>query len=132
MRISLFSSFLSVIVLLVSCSYSKEENSRFIDGLYVEKAYYDFGEVNKKHLQHIPFLFKLENKNGKTITINKIDVSCDCVKLKKIPNSIKPGKTGHIEGFIETNGQSGKLSKILFVNFNEKQVILLRVTGIIE
>ena len=109
-----------------------EMESRMVDGLYATKAYFDFGTVNKSQMRQVLFSFPLENKGEKDIHIDGVDVSCGCLVIDKFPEKILSGKEDTLRGHILTENLRGKVSKPIFVNFDNHQVMLLRVLGTVN
>ena len=125
---------LSLIIgwLFIGCSGNGEKKSRSVGNMYVEQAYFNCGEMNKSQTHIKNFHFVLENKGANVISIHNIDVSCGCVKIDSAPQTILPGKEEMISGHIDITNQSGKLTKPIYVNFDDNQVVLLRIIGRIK
>lgn len=119
-------------ILIMGCSGTKSDESRTVDGLYVEKAYIDCGLMKKSEKEEIKFVFHLKNIGKHSIRIHKVDVSCPCVHIEEIPKEIKAKEIKEIKGKVNIKNQYGKISKPIFVNFNTDQVMLLRIIGRVE
>lgn len=112
------------------CSKKDIRNERLQNGLYVKSAYYDFGKIDKSKNVRANFEFELANRNRHDITIKDIDVSCDCIIIENIPKVIHKDNKQIIRGYVKIKDFKGKISKPIFVNFDDN-VILLRIIGTI-
>ncbi|MDE6610387.1 MAG: hypothetical protein K2K33_07510, partial [Muribaculaceae bacterium] len=52
------------------------------------------------------------------LVINKIDISCNCLKIIDYPDSLFAGQTGEITGEIDFKNQSRHLRKSIFITYN--------------
>lgn len=82
-------------------------------------------------MDSIQFTFKLTNNSNDLIKIHGIDKSCDCISVCSFPKEIKPNTTHYFMGKIG-NTQSGKINKSIFVNYDDSEVLILRITGEVE
>jgi trehalose/maltose hydrolase-like predicted phosphorylase len=126
--------FIVIIVMMtgviISCTKSSETEKRH-GGIYIESVYFDFGTVSRDQ-QRVPFYFKIRNESQKEITINNAEASCSCVVIDSVPKKLKSNAVGFLYGHVNTIKQSGKLRKTIFLDFEDKQLILLRVFGEIK
>ena len=118
-----------VCLIFTACADIKQPHERDIDGLYVADAYYDCGTMRKSEDKKNTFSFLLQSRSDREIYIEKVDVSCGCMKIDKKPKTIAKGQSASLDGHVEISGQSGKLSKAIFVKFNNGKVLMLRVIG---
>lgn len=121
-----------IIMTLYSCSENKNKTSRIVESLHVENAYFDIGEIDKKRSNIQKFSFNLENIGNRDITIHSAKPSCECVVVQEAPIRISPKESRMLKGYIDLKNQKGKLSKAIFVDFDEDKVMLLRVIGKIK
>lgn len=131
MRLSIIETLLFCII-FCSCSHGQKAESRLVSGLYVGQAYFDCGKMKKMEMRSKDFSFELENKSEKEIIIHDVDVSCPCVVIDKAPDKIASGASEKVVGHIDIENQGGKLSKPIFVNFDNGEVMLLRIIGEVE
>ena len=127
-----------VIIMISSCSCNntkvqQEKSSSDSTALKADNPHLDLGKIYKNDIDTKAFQFKVKNVSKKTVVINKIDVSCNCISINK--ESYKPipaGQTGYINGNLILNKTKGHVSKAIFVNYADKKVLLLRLIAQIE
>ncbi len=95
--------------------------------LYVEQKHYYLGEFPKGEKDSVEFRFVLKNSNNSLITINKIDISCSCLKIKTNVREIHPQDSILLEGKMGLKGLNGHISKPIFVKYAYDKTLLLRV-----
>lgn len=110
---------------LTSCSNFNNKNN---EKIFVEQPHYNFGTISKLTIDSINFTFKITNNTDDFIKIHGIDKSCDCISVNSFPKELKPNSTNYIIGKIG-NVQSGKMNKSIFVNYDDSEVLILRITG---
>lgn len=122
-----------LLIFISSCSHSGnqnhqkycDDNLKCMDGehLYI-------GEINKRESDLVkPFSFKLENTGTDTITISDVEVACNCVTVEKYTDIISPDENGIVTGTINLSNQHGHISKAIFINYNDNNVLTLRIIG---
>jgi len=100
--------------------------------LYVEQRHYYLGEISKTRKDSVKFRFTLKNLGSSFIKINKIDVSCNCLKIKSSFGGIPPKDSVLLEGKAGLQDQDGHISKAIFINYNKSEILILRVIGDIK
>lgn len=101
--------------------------------LQTDDPHLDLGKIHKGEISTKSFQFKVKNVSKETVVINKIDVSCNCISIDI--ESYKPipaGQIGYINGNIMLNKTKGHISKAIFVNYDVKKVLLLRLIAQVE
>lgn len=113
----------------LSCNNVDKKYSKTLKGLYVKNAHYNLGEINKKKSTVSQFSFLLENRSNKSICIDTVEVSCNCVAVQEKPKIIKPREAKYLRGQVNLQTETGKISKNIFINFDKNQIMLLRISG---
>lgn len=117
-------------VVMCSCKQHKVTPSMCDKNpLEVLEPHYSFGEVSKSNKDTIQFSFVVENHSDKMISLDKIDVSCNCVKIDSKQKPLHPHSIVKINGYINLKNQLGHLSKAIFINYNNGNLLQLRVSG---
>lgn len=97
--------------------------------LSVDNKELNFGEINKSDKTIIPFTFTLRNDANSTIVIEKIDVSCGCVKIIGSPKTLESGQSGNLTGEIDLTNQSGHIRKSIFINYCDSCLTVVKVVA---
>ena len=128
-----------LLVLLISLSCTRHTRrdtvaitTNLSEKLYVEKRYFYIGEIPKAEIDSIEFKFILKNLSDSSIKVNRIDVSCSCLKINTSVREILPKDSISLEGKAGLQKQYGHISKSIFVNYDEDKILLLRVIGDIK
>lgn len=98
-------------------------------GLQAAESRYDFGSVSKSKKDSVIFEFELRNKGKEPVVIDEIDLSCSCLSISSRPDTLQPGTSATIRGAAGIKESKGKFSKPIFVNYNNEEVLLLRIVG---
>jgi len=115
-----------------SILFDKSFNNHSKGYLLIESSKYNFGVINKKQ-KNVHCQFKLKNIGKKSIIINKIDVSCNCVSIIKYPKLIAPNETQILYVNVNTKNQSGYFNKVIYINSNaDNPLELVRIKGEIQ
>lgn len=123
--------------ILLSCnnsnttqSYDKNNDTHFSSSiLLVENKKLDLGEINKRDKTTIPFKFALRNESNNTIVIDKVDVSCSCVKIVDYSKRLEAGESSELIGEINLKNQSGHIRKSIFINYSDTCLTVLRIVA---
>lgn len=95
-----------------------------------ETQRYDFGTVDKAKIKNVHFEIGMKNLGDKPIAIQKVDVSCGCMKAEFAPEPILPSQDSKLSVNINTGNLSGQFSKVLFVTSTaSKEPQLIRIVG---
>lgn len=97
--------------------------------LVVRNRYYDIGKIKVSQTDSIDFSFGLENRGKENIEVHNVDVSCNCITVHDIPHNIPSNTTAYIKGKMGVSQNIGTFNKTLFVNYNNDEVLLLRIKG---
>lgn len=135
--------FLLLPLILMACNQKRTNNSdsRLNNSEYscnndsslsVEPENLSLGIINPENTHVEPFIFTISNNTNNLMVINSIDVSCNCVKVIKFPQTLKAGESGQITGEINLKNQSGHLRKSIFVTYNDSSLRLLKITADIK
>lgn len=117
-------------VLLMSCSGNEHTGKYDFNGIYVENTCFDCGDIKKSAINNKKmFTFQIKNNNKNDIIIHDVDVSCDCVVIEDTPKLVKAESVCTVKGYLNLTNQKGKLSKLIFVNLGNDEVILLKIIG---
>lgn len=100
--------------------------------LKVSKDEINIGEINKNDKTSVKFAFELTNSSSSSIAINKVDVSCSCVKVNYFPKLINSKQSSKLTGEIDLKNQSGHVRKSIFVSFNDTCVKVLKIVADVE
>lgn len=123
------------LIAFTACQKHQPSTSNHINGqsaLTVDNPHFKLGEISKKEKDTVCFFFDIENISNQLASIDKIDVSCNCVKIDTKTRPIYPHSKLRVNGHINLKSQYGHLSKSLFITYNSKQLLLLRVIGDIK
>lgn len=113
---------------------TQTENIEKSDNLYssilsVDNKKVYLGEIDKKATTVIPFTFNLKNETDSIIVIDKVDVSCSCVKISGFPKQLEAGQSGNLTGEVNLKNQSGHLRKSIFVNYCDTCITALKIVA---
>lgn len=121
-----------MILALIGCTGTNNCKKRSPDndnGISPESKLFDFGQVSNSKIDSVSFSFTLNNKGDKDVIINDIDATCPCIVLSNKPKIIQHNKCAIIRGRIGIKGGYGKQNKAVFVNYNDNNILLLRIVG---
>lgn len=96
-------------------SVKYERTQEELSDLEIKPQKIEFGDVKKEKGKHIKKTVDFYNKGNKPIVIQKVDVSCSCMKTKLSENVISPKKTVKMEVDINPENKTGYFSKAIFV-----------------
>ncbi len=116
------------ICFLLSC-YRGNSSTKMVAGVSCEAPYVDFGSIDKKTTDSVPFVFELKNITGDTICISSVELGCNCVIIESYPLYLSPKGCDSIQGYIDITGQHGNLSKPIYVNIGKDELMILRIKG---
>lgn len=87
--------------------------------LVISEEEWDFGQVeaNAKPTHN----FILTNEGGKTLYIDRVRVSCGCIKTKLSTDEIPSGKSTELSVTFDTSGYEGTISKIVYIKTNDEK-----------
>ena len=106
---------------------SYEERQEIISNLEINPKKIELGDVQNTG-EHIKKIVEFYNKGEKPIVIQKLDVSCGCMKTKLSKNIIAPKKSVKMEIDINPKNKMGYFSKAIFVRSTaNKNPDLIRV-----
>lgn len=132
-RIILTIYILLTILLFNSCDTNKSEKmERIVSGIKVENYHYDLGKIQTSLCTQYPFYYSIQNITSRDVHIDSVEVSCSCLHIDHLPTELKEFQKDSIVGHIDVMDLKGKFSRSLYVNLNNGEVLLLRVTGIVE
>lgn len=95
-----------------------------------ETQRYDFGTVDKARIKNVRFDIGMKNLGDKPIAIQKVDVSCGCMKAEFAPEPILPSQDSKLSVNINTGNLLGQFSKVLFVTSTaSREPQLIRIVG---
>lgn len=121
----------------VSCSKSATSpkahlrKNNLVSYLSVQDSIISFGKVHQAK-KHIKCTFKLRNDGNNNISINKIDVSCGCLKPSLSSIVIRPQKEEILTIDVDLTKQYGNINKsIIILSSAENAYKILRVKGTI-
>lgn len=97
--------------------------------LIVDNKVLDLGEIDKSDKAIVPFNFILKNESDDTLYIDKIDVSCSCVKIIKYTEQLEARQYGNLIGEISLKNQSGHLRKSIFINHSDTCLAIVKIVG---
>jgi len=85
----------------------------------ISEEEWDFGQVeaNAKPTHN----FILTNEGGKTLYIDRVRVSCGCIKTKLSTDEIPSGKSTELSVTFDTSGYEGTISKIVYIKTNDEK-----------
>ena len=93
---------------------------------------WDFGMV--KPDDKPTHIFILKNEGNEDLIIERVRVSCGCVKTSISTKLIKPGKSAELKATFDTTGYDGKIEKDIYIKSNDplEQGLEKKVTLYIE
>lgn len=101
-------SMLLVSILIAACiPYAKS----FGKALVFDRDHYDLGEVEEGITQ--TFDLKIRNMSGSSVKIRRVEPSCGCVEVLKVPSVLGRSEEGVIEIRINTAAKIGRIIKTL-------------------
>lgn len=125
---------LIVPAILSSCNNIEMKTERIVCGIKVKDCHYDIGSVgssyNSPHFRH--FCYVLQNTTNREIYLDTLEVSCNCLSVNYVPKCIKAYSSDSIVGNIDVTDLRGHFSRSIYVNFECGDIMLLRVTGVID
>lgn len=136
--IKLITVLFSILILsgsLLNCSNSSQTMTDDTNMVYdssdisVEDKELCLGEIDKNLNRIIPFEFDLKNSSDSIIVVNKVDVSCNCVKIIDFPKRLVVGQSAKLSGTIDLNNQVGHLRKSIFINYDDTCITVLKIVA---
>ncbi len=110
---SLATLFVFFIVIMMSCRPQGKSDPR----LYIEDSTWDFGAViDGDTPSHV---FKLKNRGGKTLHIERIEAECACTATAPSTNELLPGATSELKASLDTQDRQGELVKRVEIYSND-------------
>jgi hypothetical protein len=87
--------------------------------LVISEEEWDYGQVeaNAKPTHN----FILTNEGGKTLYIDRVRVSCGCIKTKLSTDEIPSGKSTELSVTFDTTGYEGTISKVIYIKTNDEK-----------
>lgn len=94
-----------------------------------EKTTFDIGKPSEGEKASIRFTFR--NTGDTELEIQEIVPGCGCTDVKTTETKVLPGKSAAIQGFFNTSGYRGKVTKSVTVKTNDPNhsSILLSIAG---
>jgi len=87
--------------------------------LVISEEEWDFGQVESNAKPTHNFI--LTNEGGKTLYIDRVMVSCGCIKTKLSTDEIPSGKSTELSVTFDTIGYEGTISKIVYIKTNDEK-----------
>lgn len=90
---------------------------------------FDFGDIVQDSV--VTNYFVIKNEGGDLLKITKVSASCGCTAVIPEKNELKPDESTNIKVSFDSKGRSGKQTKIITVETNDKKnsTIKLTLTG---
>jgi len=66
-------------------------------------------------------IFIIKNEGDEELIIERVRVSCGCVKVAISNKNIKPGKSAELKAIFDTAGYEGKVNKDIYIRSNDPQ-----------
>lgn len=85
--------------------------------LSVSEEEWDFGMV--KPNDKPTHIFMVKNEGNEDLIIERVRVSCGCVKTSISTKLIKPGKSAELKATFDTTGYDGKIEKVIYIKSND-------------
>jgi len=87
--------------------------------LVISEEEWDFGQVeaNAKPTHN----FILTNEGGRTLYIDRVRVSCGCIKTKLSTDEITSGKSAELSVTFDTSGYEGTIGKAIYIRTNDEK-----------
>jgi len=87
--------------------------------LVISKEEWNFGQVeaNAKPTHN----FILTNEGGKTLYIDRVRVSCGCIKIALSTDEIPSGKSAELSVTFVTTGYEGTIGKAIYIKTNDEE-----------
>lgn len=121
---------ISLVILCSCCKNNDAENIKFNNGiLESDNINFNFGNINKENCNSVDFAFTLRNLLSKRVDIKKVESTCNCVEINEYPKYIEKLGTVKIYGKVDIKNFSGPISKPIFLTYNGKEIIVLRIKG---
>lgn len=97
---------------------SQSDESGVAEFAFSEEMH-NFGSLNAGEVVSFTFVFR--NIGTKTLTIDKVDSGCGCMKVNIPEKSVEPGMEGRIEVIYDSSGEVGNQLKIITLYSNEEK-----------
>lgn len=85
--------------------------------LSLSEEEWDFGMV--KPNDKPTHIFMVKNEGDEDLIIERVRVSCGCVKTSISTKLIKPGKSAELKATFDTTGYDGKIEKDIYIKSND-------------
>jgi hypothetical protein len=105
-------------ICIILCSLGCTGGGTKGPGIRFDKELYDFGEVPEK--TKVGYSFTITNTGTGILTLKDLELSCWCVSVEAFDRLIEPGKSGTIEGTVDTEGFHGEIIKTITVRTNAR------------
>ena len=80
---------------------------------------WDFGQVEANAKPNHNFV--LTNEGGKTLYVDRVRVSCGCIKTSLSTDEISSGKSAELSVTFDTTGYEGTIGKAIYIKTNDEK-----------
>ncbi len=87
--------------------------------IVISEMEWDYGVV--KPNDKPTHIFTIKNEGDEELIIERVRVSCGCVKVAISNKNIKPGKSAELKAIFDTTGYEGKVNKDIYIRSNDPQ-----------
>ena len=98
--------------------------------LVLSEEEWDFGKVKPNSKPSHTFI--LTNKGGKALFIDRVRVSCGCIKTSLSTDKILSGKSAELSVTFDTTGYEGTIGKAIYINTNDEKESEKKIRVIID
>lgn len=113
----------------INDSFKRNSEKAFLS---IQKVF-DFGEVDKNEILFKEISIGVENTGNAPLVLEKVDVSCGCMKPSYTKYPIKKGEKGCINVIVNTKNQSGIFNKSIIIQSNAKNHLeIIRIKGVVK
>lgn len=111
-------------------SYKFSSKSSQPPKILLSEEEWDFGLVKPEEKPiHI---FTIKNEGDEELILERIWVSCGCIKTSISTKRILPGKSAELKAIFDTTGYEGKVSKDIYIKSNDPQETQKNITLYVE
>ena len=104
-------------IIVISANFSNKLQQPPQISISEEKWDYGQVEANAKPTHN----FILTNEGGKTLYIDRVRVSCGCIKTKLTTDEIPSGKSTELSVTFDTTGYEGTVGKAIYIKTNDEK-----------
>lgn len=128
-----------IIIILISIAfivgallifYNIQNKSSLPPTIFISEEEWDFGEV--KEDERPVHIFTIKNIGREELIISRVRSSCGCTATMLSSDNIQPGKSAELKITFNPTGYNGLVKKDIYIESNDPQLPMAKITVIIK